>query len=154
MASYVPQSKTGYIVEIGAGTGVVTKEILKLGVAPDKIIVIEDSEHLVTLLVKRFPNIKIIHGNAVDLAKLLGEYQNKVDTIVSSLPWRILPPTTTEKIIQQIDQVLKKDGIYIQYTYAFKKSIFDRMKRYKKVHSKKVWFNLPPARIDVFQMRY
>ncbi len=153
IASYVPKDHTGLIVELGAGTGVVTKELLKRGIDPKRLILIEHSRHLTNQLKERFPNVKSIHGSATHLVNLLGEQRHDVETIVSSLPLLTLPKTVTEKIVTQIDQIIKPHGIYIQYTYGLQKSIFEKKDRYIKTATHRVWLNLPPARVDVFTVK-
>jgi len=153
IASYVPTNQTGLIIELGAGTGVVTKEILKRGIDPARLVLIEHSKYLSNKLKKRFPNVTTIHGDATDLRNLLSDKCDNVETIVSSLPLLSLPKSVTEKIIKQIDQILKSHGTYIQYTYGLQKSIFEKKHRYHKTASHHVWFNLPPARVDIFTVK-
>lgn len=150
IASYIPQNHSGLIVELGAGTGVVTQQILKRGIDPKQLILIEHSEYLASKLRQRFPAVKTIHGNATKLVELLGNKHHNVATIVSSLPLLSLPKPVTAKIIEQIDHIIKAHGTYIQYTFGPQKSVFEKMDRYIKTASHQVWLNIPPARIDVF----
>ena len=152
MAACVPKSHSGFVVEIGAGTGAVTKAMLERGIPPQKIIIVEHSEFLAELLVHRFPEVNVIHGNAIHLVKLLGAYNERIGTIISSLPLLILHEETKRRIIDQINAVLKKDGYYIQYTYWYTKSAFESLERYTKIHTQRIWLNLPPARVDVFKV--
>src|SRR5271170_2896218 len=50
MASGVDVSRPGAVVELGAGTGVVTHALLKIGVAPENLVVIERDERLHRLM--------------------------------------------------------------------------------------------------------
>src|SRR5262245_39932479 len=58
MASQV--LRQGNILELGAGTGVVTRELLRLGIPPQQIIVIEHAHDFVKNLRSQFPEIRII----------------------------------------------------------------------------------------------
>ena len=153
IASHIPSPQTGFVIELGGGTGVITKAILDQGIDEQKIIVIENSEGLAEKLSKRFPKVKTIHGSAAHLADLLGERANHVQTIVSGLPLLALPKNVTQQILEQVDNVLKPGGYYIQFTYGLQKGILENNPHYEKVLSKRVWLNTPPARIDVFKRK-
>ena len=152
VASMVPNSE-GYILEIGAGTGAITKALLQRGIAHHRLIIVESSQILVEALKSKFPLIKILHGDAKDLSALLGDLSKNIDAIVSSLPLLILPEKTKNKIISEIEKILKPRNYYIQYTHSFVPSIFESKVRFKKVKSKNIWLNFPPARIDAFKIK-
>lgn len=149
MAEHIPKSSEGYIVELGAGTGAITKQILSTGIDPKRLMLIEISPRLVIYLRKRFPNINVIEGNAEDLDLILGNRIKHIDAIVSSLPLKSLPKKVENNITIQIHKILSYKGLYIQFTYGFflkKKMPF---KDLKQIHSKIVWKNFPPAAVNV-----
>lgn len=142
----------GIVVELGAGTGAVTRALLESGISPARLIVVEYSAAFVQTLRARFPGLTIIHGNAVDLAHLLPQGV-AVDAIVSSLPLCSLPKTVTHSIVQQWDLMLKpRGGVAVQFTYNFRKPHW--LARAATHHGRvgTVWANFPPAR--VFTLRY
>ena len=151
VASMVPLSE-GYILEIGAGTGAITKALLWRGIPHHQLIVVERSEILVDELKSKFPLIKIFQGDAKDLSTLLGDLSKNINTIVSSLPLLILPEETKNKIISEIEKLLNPRSYYIQYTHGLVSSVFESKVRFKKIKSKNIWLNFPPARIDVFKI--
>lgn len=150
MVAHVDQNRDGVVVELGAGTGVITKALLKSGISPSSMIVIESSRAMVKKLRRRFPAIQIIEGNAADLTTLLAKEKREVHTIISSLPLRSLHKPIAETILQQINLALSKKGRYIQYTYSFNEDPFFSLKNFQRVISKRIWMNLPPARVDVW----
>src|SRR5215470_5419078 len=80
MARHIPQGADGYVVELGGGTGPVTRAILDTGVPPDRLIVVE-----------RDPNVRVVQGDAMHLQQLLrDENIHPVKAIVSSLPLLIM----------------------------------------------------------------
>jgi phospholipid N-methyltransferase len=151
IATQVPRDTSGYVVEIGPGTGVVTEALLKAGVALDKFIIIERSHSFYKHLQKRFPHVTIIHGDAMDLEKLLGDKSAHVSAIVSSLPLRSLPAATGAQIAEQMEKVLMPGGVFVQFTYSLIKTHANLPQKFKYAYSKKIWMNLPPARVDVFK---
>ncbi len=154
MASFVPRTDDGYIVELGAGTGAVTEAILRHGIDPKRLIVVEKSEKMAEFLKHRFPEILVIHGDAAELSTYLDQYlgpdHRQVSTIVSSLPFKSLPVAVGEAIKQQFQQVLPPRGRLIQFTYDIRPVSAHYFTNFKKKNSRIKWINIPPARVDVF----
>lgn len=154
MASRVPTDRDGLVVELGGGTGAVTAALLKYGVPPWKLVVVERSPTLAHHLRQRFPQLRIIQGDAAQLAHLLGqERSKKVGSIVSSLPLRSLHPATTRAIGHQFEILLDPGGLLVQYTYDLRGTRARLLPRFRRLSSKIVWSNLPPARVEVFERK-
>ncbi len=158
MASFIPNHLEGIIVELGAGTGVVTSALLDRGIPPHRIIAIERSSDLTLLLKRRFPQVTIIHGDAQFLGKILAPHLSKknkaVDVVVSSLPLRSLPKSVVQAIEKELTHLLSKEGRFIQFTYDLRTEVAGPFRCFVKRASKIVWRNLPPARVDVFQLHH
>lgn len=152
MAARVPADGDGLVVELGAGTGVVTQALLDRGIAAERLVVVERSPAFVRHLRARFPGIKVVLGNAAQLGHLL-PYAPHLDAIVSSLPLRSLPAADVAAIVEQWRHLLAPGGLVVQYTYDLHDS--GRLGSYGfTVRSRDtVWANLPPARVLVFTCR-
>ncbi len=150
MSRCISKSETGLILELGPGTGAITKGILKSGISASHLMALEISPHLAEYLKQNFPEITVIQGDATQLSKLVAN--KKFDTIISSLPLRSLPKSDLNKILQEIPKVLSQQGKFIQFTYA----IFSREKflprNYQLKKSFIEWRNIPPARVSVFEI--
>lgn len=154
MASRVPTERDGLVVELGGGTGAVTAALLKHGVPPWKLVVVERSPTLAHHLRQRFPQLRILQGDAAHLGQLLGQDKSKkVGSIVSSLPLRSLSPATTRAISHQIETLLEAGGLLIQFTYDPRGTRARLLPGFRRLSSKIVWSNLPPARVDVFERK-
>lgn len=155
MASFVPHPCEGLVVELGAGTGSVTEALLRRGVPPDQLLAIERSPKMAEILQKRFPSLRIIHGDACHLGELVKQHQHgsarKVDVVVSSLPLRSLPFPVLTAVEAQIHEHLTDDGSYIQFTYDVRPGIPSPLGGFVRCDSKVVWLNAPPARADLFR---
>jgi phospholipid N-methyltransferase len=155
MASYLPRSPKGYVVELGAGTGAITAALLKRGIPAEQIISVERSETMVRLLKRRFPFVKIALGDASELRALLRAFLAKndfeVSHIVSSLPLRSLPEDVVTSIIREVHAILPKNGRLVQYTYNLGRTSHPSLSGFKRIRTCVVWANVPPARLDVFQ---
>ena len=151
MARQVPRGP-GYVVELGGGTGPVTKALLEAGTAPDKLVVVERDPTLHRLLQERYPGVRVVLGDAAKLQKLLkSEGIDHVKAIVSSLPLISMKRSIQDRITAQIFSVLEPGTPLIQFTY----SLFSPIPRRRfGVHGEvedRVLQNLPPAHVWVYR---
>ena len=153
MAKALPIHLNGVVIELGAGTGTITAALLARGIPPDKLLILERSPNLVKHLRDKFPQLKVIEGDAAQLGEYL-EKNTKVAAIVSGLPLRSLPAPLVKDIVNQINHLLHHDGVLIQFTYDLRGEWFEQQhKQFRRTQSTIVWRNLPPARVDVFRKR-
>ncbi len=152
MASHVFNKPPGIIVELGAGTGVVTSALLDSGIQPENLVILERSSVMVSRIRKQFPQVCVLEGDAVDLQNLLAGEARQINTVVSGLPLRALSREAIEMILKQIAELLGSGGKYIQFTYGIQQKAGWFQKYFRLIHSKRVWYNLPPARVDVYEV--
>lgn len=147
MAAQVPAGD-GLVIELGAGTGMVTQALLDRGISPARLIVIECSSGFVDHLRHRFPGLTITHGDAACLSELIPQGLH-IDAIVSSLPLRSLPCELREKIVGQWQQTLDADSALIQFTYDIRPQAHTCAcdHAFTVTASQIVWANVPPARV-------
>jgi phosphatidylethanolamine/phosphatidyl-N-methylethanolamine N-methyltransferase len=146
MARQVPTNGTGLVVELGAGTGAVTHALLRRGVQPERLVIIERSAALVASLRVRFPQLHIVHGDALHLGHYL-DRNAQIDAIVSSVPLRSLPYAESQSIVEHWRAVLPVGTLIIQYTYALYGPPRHLVDDFVQLSSEVTWLNLPPARI-------
>lgn len=148
MARQVPKTDEGFVVELGGGTGAVTRAILAAGIAADKLIVVERDPMLHKHLVERFPGVKILLGDALHLPSLLKRHGiAPVRAIVSSLPLLSLKKSIQLRIGAQAFTVLQPGAPFIQFTYG----LFSPLPRSRLGITgeveERVLQNLPPASV-------
>ena len=106
------------VVELGAGTGVYTEEVLKR-LRPDaRFLAVEIDPDLVSTLSGRFddPRLQIIQGSAESVEEHLeGE---KVDVIVSGIPFTSLPVSVKNNIFKEITRILAPEGVLVAIQYS------------------------------------
>ena len=137
---------TKCIVELGAGTGPVTKELLRRVKPHTKVIVVELDHDFCNRLRSRFPNADIVEGNAARLDELLRERGiDKVDHVVSGLPLPSFPAPLRESILASSARCLGEMGTFRQLTVM--PLVYWRMYRkyFRDVKFGLVPLNLPPA---------
>jgi len=71
MAEKVDPLRPGLVVELGAGTGVVTEALLARGISAERLLVIEYGAYFVDLLRKRFAEVTVIQGDAFAFERYL-----------------------------------------------------------------------------------
>jgi phosphatidylethanolamine/phosphatidyl-N-methylethanolamine N-methyltransferase len=108
------------IVELGAGTGPITRVIAER-VRPDcRVVVIERDTDFIRLLRERFPerpNFEIVQGDIRELKSILADRGIRtVDHVVSGLPVPSFPRDLCDDLFRNIRHVLSGDGTYNQIT--------------------------------------
>jgi len=152
MARQIAQhKKNGKVVELGGGTGTVTRALLQQGITADHLSSVELSPALAKHLRERFPHINVIEGDACKLKHLLGRDAKHVTAVISGLPLRSLPQSTVRAIMQQIQQILPKGGVFVQFTYDLRSPSTKHSKYLTHISTQMIWRNFPPARVDTFQ---
>lgn len=151
MAVRVPLEREGLVIELGGGTGAVTAALLERGVPSWKLVVVERSSKLAHHLRQRFGHLRVIQGDAAQLGHLLGYPRPRLNSIVSSLPLRSLHPATTRAIAHQFETLLEPGGLLVQFTYDLRGTRIRLLPGFRRLSSKIVWSNLPPARVEVFE---
>ncbi|NDJ26484.1 SAM-dependent methyltransferase [Campylobacter sp. MIT 12-5580] len=140
------------IVEIGAGTGAFTKQILKKKKNEANFFAIEIDQKMAQKLQERFENLDIEVNSAYHLKEFMQKRNIKsLDTIVSGIPWALLKPKEQERLLNVLYESLSEGGYFSTFAYVlptlaarrFKKQLFSLFKEVK--ISKIVWQNIPPA---------
>ena len=152
MARHIPRHTAGYVVELGGGTGPVTRAILDTGVPADRLIVVERDPDLHRHLSARYPNVRVLKGDAMHLQQLLRrEGIHPVRAIVSSLPLLSMKKAIQHRIGAQAFSVLEPGAPLIQFTYG----LFSPLNRHRLgVHGTvedRVLQNLPPASVWLYR---
>jgi phospholipid N-methyltransferase len=142
--------KSGYLVELGAGTGPVTEALLMRGVPPSRLVVVEKSESLALCLRSRFSDVNVLCCPAEELKAEMGGLA-PVLAVVSSLPFRSLPPAVSVAIMSETERILAPGGLFVQFTYALLGEMPFVPKTFRKVRSKIIMRNIPPAKVEVFR---
>lgn len=154
MARWLPRNPESFVLELGPGTGAVTDALLKHGLREDRLVAIEKNATLANLLRKRFRQARILTGDAWDLDTLLAELSQPVEAVgavISSLPLLNFPKEQADALAQKIRTVLEPRGRWVQYSYHIIKDRSRGGEHFDLVASNIVWFNLPPARVSVYQ---
>ena len=142
---------TDVVVELGGGTGSLTRAILASGVNQAQLVVIEYNKTFAKCLQERFPAIRVIQADAGDLQAVLAEHGvGNIRGIVSGLPLLSLPMVMRRRIIQQLVHYIHADVSVLQFSYSPRPPIpLAQMQIYgiQAARMATVWKNLPPASV-------
>ena len=147
MAEKVDPLRPGLVVELGAGTGVVTEALLARGISADRLLVIEYGAYFVDLLRKRFPDAMVIQGDAFAFERHLPA-DARVSAVVSGVPLLNFPPWRRKALIERALAAQDSGGRFIQLSYGWKPPIAPGRKELSRTV---VWRNFPPAHVWTYR---
>lgn len=150
MSAQVDFTKPGRVLELGPGTGAVTKALIRRGLGPERVIAVESDPAFARILRGRFPGLDVIEGDAADAGAVEGK--GPFNAIVSSLPLLNFPPHERVALVSALLRRMPPGTPFIQYSYGVKPPL-PRGADLRVTLAAKVWRNLPPARVWVFHVR-
>ena len=141
-----------FVVEIGPGTGAITRIIRQRITDPKHYLGIDINHEFIEAMKLQFPEMHFEQDSAENLPVHFKDGP-RVDYIACSLPWGIWPTQHQSKVLKGIIQPLKKGGYFATFAYwpmlytpaglGFRRML---SKTFRKVEiTQIVWGNLPPA---------
>lgn len=119
-----------YVVEHGAGDGVMSKELLKGLDANGKLVLVEQNKEFLQILRKiNDPRVLVVEGYAQNY-----KYEAKPDLIISSIPFSFLNKKDREKVVTEAVKNLDKGGKFIifhQYNLLMRSLVKNNFRRLK-----------------------
>ncbi len=148
MASFVEVERPGAVVELGPGTGAVTKALIERGIDPERIVAVEFDPEFCTLLARRFPGITVVEGDAYALRTTLGHQPaGPVAAVVSGLPLFNKPMTRRLQLLAQAFSLLQPGAPFVQFSYHLLPPIPREAGQFSLSGTRRIWRNIPPARV-------
>ena len=147
--------RPGHVVELGAGTGQVTKALLAAGIPAERLALIARDPELARFLRGHFAGPRIIEGDAAHLPGLLaGDGIERIAAVVSSLPLLSLPAGVVHGIVQGVFEALPRGAALVQFTYGPTPPVPRGLReslRLEGVSGRRIWRNVPPAVVWTFR---
>jgi len=152
MARQVDFSQPGVIVELGAGTGAITKAIIENLQPHHRLIIVEIDPDFVDILRERFPQYTVLKADATNLSDTLQHLCVKqVKYIFSGLATPSLPVRGQERLHHWMRRMLDPSGTFVQITFvplhSPRRHLFQRYysRLFHSVRFTPVWRNVPPG---------
>jgi phospholipid N-methyltransferase len=165
------------ILEVGPGTGAVTRRLAERLIPGDRLDVVEINEQFVKLLTRRFERewifrfhqeqIRLIHSGVDEIP---GE--GRYDFVISGLPLNNFPPHIVRTVFRTFDRLLKPGGTLSYFEYFWVRQLKtpfvderERRRLYKvgrivgrnirqyQVRRQQVLMNVPPAIVRHLQLK-
>ncbi len=151
IAALVRRAEDEVVVELGAGTGVISRALLAAGVPANRLVVVEIVPDMADHLRAALPGVNVIQGDAFELAKALPERMHgKVGTAICGIPLVLLPLEQQKRFVAAVEAVAPGVG-FLLYTYCITSPL-----PYKKLGltaKREAWtpLNFPPASVWRYQ---
>jgi phosphatidylethanolamine/phosphatidyl-N-methylethanolamine N-methyltransferase len=146
------------VVELGAGTGVFTRELIARGLPEDHLLVVELSADMAEHLREEFPRAEVHNADARQLVELVDSSVNlnvgAVDAVICGLGFLSMPEEISRDILRAVFAVLKPGGRLVTFTYGRRPSIPEGLQQELQLRCSnggRTWINIPPARVFVYQ---
>ncbi len=133
------------VVELGAGTGVATREILARLGDDARLVAVEIDPRMARRLTEDFgddPRLQVVCASAEDLGAHLGD--ERADVVVSMLPFTSLEAGLRRRLLDQLPRALRPGGtaVVIQYSPLL---LGELRRRFTGVRTRVTPWNVPPA---------
>ena len=152
MAQYVDINSDDPVIELGPGTGAITSALLHRGVDQKRLVLVEYNPGFCALLRDRYPQAKVVQGDAYTLRDTLWNVLGApAAAIVSGLPLVTKPMSTRLKLIRDAFAALAPGAPFVQFTYSVAPPIPKSLPGVSTEASERIWMNLPPARVWVYR---
>ena len=135
------------VLELGAGTGVVSRALLASGVPADRLFVIEIAPSMAAHLRRVLPGARVIEGDASRLPELVpADWHGRIGTVICGIPLVLLPFAEQRRFIAAMQAVAPGRG-FLHFSYCATSPISTL--RHGLTGRREAWtlLNFPPASV-------
>jgi phosphatidylethanolamine/phosphatidyl-N-methylethanolamine N-methyltransferase len=147
-------ARAGVVVELGGGTGGITRSLLQAIGAHSRLLVIERTAKFVETLQRIDDDrLEVVHGCASSIAtELKRRGYPAADAVISGIPFSTMPKTLALEIIAAVYEALASGGRFVAY------QVSDRVAEYTRplMGEPAVEFelrNVPPLRLFTWRKK-
>ena len=152
MVARLPTDRPVRVVELGPGTGAITNALIEHGVDQKRLVLVEYNPGFCALLRDRYPQARIVQGDAYALRDSLWDVLKvPASAVVSGLPLVTKPMLTRLKLVRDAFAALAPGAPFVQFTYSVAPPIPKSLPGVSTEASERIWMNLPPARVWVYR---
>lgn len=152
MASVIDLQSGLPVLELGPGTGAITKAILARGLPPERLVAVEYSTDFYQHLQRTYPGVRLINGDAFDIEKTLGDLKDLTfDCVISAVPLLNFPMQDRIKMLESLLDRLPAGRPVMQISYGAVSPIIAQPDRYHIQHFDFIVRNIPPAQLWIYR---
>ena len=137
----------GMVLELGAGTGVVSRAFLEAGLEPGRLIVNEVDPEMAQHLRQTLPGVTVLEGDARALTSLLpAACHGRIATVVCGIPLVLLGRDEQQRFISAMEEVAPGRG-FLHFSYCATSPL--PFRKHKLAAKREAWtpLNFPPASV-------
>lgn len=118
IAKHIDKRSSSLILELGAGTGAITKSLISAGISPGRIVVVEIVPEMADHLRAKFSQTSVLQADAFNLPiQSLKDTGTEIGTVICGIPLVLLNEAKQRQFIQQVEAVAPGRG-FLLYTYC------------------------------------
>lgn len=147
VAAEIRRAPDEAVLELGAGTGVISRGLIDSGLPPTRLIVVEIVPAMAEHLRRVLPGVLVIEGDARALPALLPRvWHGKIGSVVCGIPLVLLPVPEQRRFIDAIEAVAPGRG-FLHYSYCVTSPLPSR--KHNMSARREAWtpLNFPPASV-------
>jgi phosphatidylethanolamine/phosphatidyl-N-methylethanolamine N-methyltransferase len=152
VARHVDLSRPGPVLELGAGTGSLTRGLIRAGCPPQRIIALEREPRLAAVLRRDFPLMTVIEDDATRIGDHLATRADRLCAVVSSLPIKWFSRQQQQAVVGPCLDRLGPGGTFLQTTNAFTSPLASEL-GLAGSEIARVWRNLLPTQLWSYARR-
>lgn len=136
------------VLELGPGTGTITREIVARGVSETDLFLLERCARFAGLLGRNYPAATVVCGDATHRHEELLPHRGSFDFIISGLPLVLFSREQKSRLIESCFELLSPAGSLYQFTYGGRCPLDRRLLEQRGLNARCVGFialNMPPA---------
>lgn len=144
------KTNQGPVLVLGPGTGVFPEALLRKGIKPEAMALVELNPRFYALLSKRMPSLKIINADAATVDLGAFGFDSRFYAAVSGLGLLSMPRQTVRAILQNCFDHLADDGCLYQFTYGLRCPVPPELMTELGLSAQKIGsvaLNMPPAHV-------
>ena len=147
VAAQIRRGPDEAVLELGAGTGVISRTLIESGVPASRLFTMEIVPDMANHLRQILPGANVLTGDARMLPDLLpAAWHGRIGTVVCGIPLVLLPLAEQRRFIDAIEAVAPGRG-FLHYSYCVTSPL--PWKKHGLVAKREAWtpLNLPPASV-------
>ena len=136
-----------HVLELGAGTGVISRALLEAGLPPDRLTVVEIVPAMADFLRATLPGVLVLEGDARHLPALLPpDRRGQVSSVICGIPLVLLPLAQQRRFIDAIEAAAPGRG-FLHYSYCVTSPV--PAAKHGLAARREAWtpLNVPPASV-------
>ena len=118
VAAAVERNGDEVVLELGAGTGVISRALLAAGVPADRLAVVEIVPEMADHLRQALPGATVLCGDAFRLPEVIPHHwHGRIGTVICGIPLVLLPLAEQRRFVDSVEAVAPGRG-FLLYSYC------------------------------------